>query len=106
MIISYPTALYLSVIPQTASNSGNVTYTISMTSPPYGSLVEVQLPAAIAQRQRSAIDTTKPDGQLTKRTDNTKMNKYLPNFKFTPLEIGLTKTIKWIESNYPNLRGL
>jgi GDP-L-fucose synthase len=51
-------------------------------------------------------DTTKPDGQLTKRTDNTKMNKYLPNFKFTPLEIGLTKTIKWIESNYPNLRGL
>jgi hypothetical protein len=34
-----------------------------MTSPPYGSLVEVQLPAAIAQRQRSAIDTTKPDGQ-------------------------------------------
>jgi hypothetical protein len=63
VIITYPTALYLSVIPQQASDNGNVTYTISDTAPPYGTLMEVKLPAAIENRQRSAINTTKPDGQ-------------------------------------------
>jgi hypothetical protein len=40
-----------------------------MTSPPNGSLTEVQLPSAIERRQRSPIDTTKPDGQRV-YTDN------------------------------------
>jgi hypothetical protein len=34
-----------------------------MTSPPNGSLTEIQLPAAIEFRQRVPIDTKKPDGQ-------------------------------------------
>jgi hypothetical protein len=34
-----------------------------MSDPPNGTLTEVQLPAAIERRQRSAIDTTKPNGQ-------------------------------------------
>lgn len=63
MIISYPTASYLTVIPQVASDDGNVTYTISMTVPPNGPLTETQLPAAIEQRQRLPINTIKPDGQ-------------------------------------------
>ena len=63
MIINYPTASYLSVIPQVASDDGNVTYVISMTIPPNGALTETQLPAAIEQRQRIPIDTIKPTGQ-------------------------------------------
>lgn len=63
MIITYPTALYVSVIPQSASDDGNVTYTISMTSPPRGPLTEIQLPAAIEFRQRKPINTQKPDGK-------------------------------------------
>lgn len=34
-----------------------------MTSPPNGQLLEVQLPSAIERRQRSSINTTKPEGQ-------------------------------------------
>ena len=63
MIISYPTASYLPVIPQVASDDGNITYTVSMTAPPNGPLTEVQLPAAIEQRQRAPINTLKPGGQ-------------------------------------------
>lgn len=63
MIITYPTALYASVIPQSASDNGNITYIVSMTSPPKGPLTEIQLPAAIEFRQRKPIDTKKPDGQ-------------------------------------------
>jgi len=63
VIINYPTALYLAVIPQSASDNGNVTYIVSMTSPPNGPLTEIQLPAAIEFRQRVPIDKKKPDGQ-------------------------------------------
>ena len=63
MIISYPTALYLSVIPKVASDKGNITYTISMSSPPQGPLREIQLPAAIERRQREPINLIKPEGK-------------------------------------------
>jgi GDP-L-fucose synthase len=46
----------------------------------------------------------KPDGQLRKPTDISKIKKYLPDFKFTPLREGLTKTVKWFYDNYPNIR--
>ena len=63
MIITHPTALYTSIIPQSASDSGNVTYIISMTTPPKGPLTEIQLPAAIEYRKRQPIEPKKPDGQ-------------------------------------------
>ena len=46
----------------------------------------------------------KPDGQFRKPTDISKIKKYLPDFKFTPLREGLTKTVKWFYDNYPNIR--
>ena len=34
-------------------------------------------------------DGSKSDGQFKKTSGNAKLRKYLPNFKFTPLEQGL-----------------
>lgn len=50
------------------------------------------------------FDKTKPDGQYRKPTSNKKLLSYLPNFKFTSLEIGIQETIEWFNENYPNLR--
>lgn len=49
-------------------------------------------------------DTSKPDGQFRKPTDNSKLKSYLPNFKFTPIEDGLCETIEWFHNNYDKIR--
>jgi GDP-L-fucose synthase len=46
----------------------------------------------------------KPDGQYRKPSDNSKLKSYLPNFKFTPIEDGITKTIEWLVNNYEEIR--
>lgn len=50
------------------------------------------------------FDKTKPDGQFRKPSDNTKIKHYLPNFEFTPIEVGIKETIKWFIENYENTR--
>jgi GDP-L-fucose synthase len=50
------------------------------------------------------FDKTKPDGQLRKPTDNSKLMSYLPNFKFTPIEQGIKETVKWFIDNYEYIR--
>ncbi len=49
-------------------------------------------------------DTSKPDGQFRKPSDNSKMKKYFPDFKLTPLKEGIEKTVDWFEQNYPRIR--
>jgi GDP-L-fucose synthase len=49
-------------------------------------------------------DSTKPDGQFRKPSDNSKINHYLPNFKFTPIYEGLKETIEYFEKNHTLLR--
>jgi GDP-L-fucose synthase len=49
-------------------------------------------------------DKDKPDGQYRKPSDNTKIKKYLPDFKFTPLYEGLKETIEYFENNYNIIR--
>lgn len=51
-----------------------------------------------------AFDSSKPDGQYRKPSDTTKLKKYLPDFRFTPLEEGAKKTVEWFEEHYPNVR--
>ena len=46
----------------------------------------------------------KPDGQFKKPSDNSVLLKLFPDFKFTSLEDGLEKTIKWFYSSYPYVR--
>lgn len=50
------------------------------------------------------FDTSKPDGQFRKPTDNSKLKKYLPNFAFTPIEEGLKETVQYFIQNYENAR--
>lgn len=50
------------------------------------------------------FDKTKPDGQFRKPSDNSKLKSYLPNFEFTPIEVGLKETINWFINNYKNTR--
>ena len=50
------------------------------------------------------FDTTKPDGQFRKPSDNSKIKHYLPDFKFTPIYDGLKETIEYFENHYNVVR--
>jgi GDP-L-fucose synthase len=49
-------------------------------------------------------DSSKPDGQFRKPSDNSKIKSYLPDFKFTPLYDGLKETIEFFKKHYIFLR--
>ena len=55
MIIRYPTGLYESILPSTASTPGNVTYTISSEDPPRSIETFQELPIAEALRKKDPI---------------------------------------------------
>jgi GDP-L-fucose synthase len=48
--------------------------------------------------------TDKPEGQFRKPSDVSKLKRLYPEFRFTPLDEALQKTISWLESQYPNIR--
>ena len=45
-------------------------------------------------------DQRKPDGQLRKPSDNSILKRCLPDFEFTPIQEGLSKTINWFLEEY------
>tara|TARA_B100000073_G_scaffold226096_1_gene188531 strand:- start:346 stop:1251 length:906 start_codon:yes stop_codon:yes gene_type:complete len=49
-------------------------------------------------------DKDKPDGQFRKQSDNSKLLSYLPDVKFTPIEVGIEKTVNWFVENYEGAR--
>ena len=50
------------------------------------------------------FDTSKPDGQYQKPSDNSKIKELLPNFKYTSFEQGIKETVNWFKENYENAR--
>lgn len=50
------------------------------------------------------FDTSRPEGQFRKPSDNSHVKSMFPDFKFTPIEEGLKESIEWFINNYPNLR--
>jgi GDP-L-fucose synthase len=50
------------------------------------------------------FDSSKPDGQFRKPSDNSKIKNYLPDFKFTPIYEGLKETIEYFENHYNVIR--
>ncbi len=50
------------------------------------------------------FDDEKPDGQFRKPSDNSKLKSYLPDFKFTPIEKGIEKSVNWFIENYEKAR--
>ena len=50
------------------------------------------------------FDSSKPDGQFRKPSDNSKLKSYLPDFQFTSIEEGIKETVNWFITNYENAR--
>ena len=48
--------------------------------------------------------SNKPDGQFRKPSDNSKLKKYLPNYKFISIEDGIKDTVEWFKKNIDNIR--
>jgi GDP-L-fucose synthase len=55
----------------------------------------------LKKTQITSSKNKEEDGQIKKTVSNAKMQKYLPDFKFTPIEIGIKNTIEWFE-NFKN----
>ena len=52
-----------------------------------------------------SYDDSKPDGQLKKPSDNSILRKLLGTlFDFTPIEVGLQRSIDWFVDNYEEAR--
>ncbi|XP_014781296.1 GDP-L-fucose synthase [Octopus bimaculoides] len=49
-------------------------------------------------------DTSMSDGQFKKTASTTKLRKYLPNFKFTPIEQGIKDSCDWFVQNFESAR--
>ena len=50
------------------------------------------------------FDKTKPDGQLRKPSDNSKIKELMPDFEYTPFEQGIKETVNWFIENYNEAR--
>ncbi|EDQ92662.1 uncharacterized protein MONBRDRAFT_34882 [Monosiga brevicollis MX1] len=60
--------------------------------------------AAGFSRDDVVFDTDKADGQFKKTAANTKLRKYLPDFKFTPIDEGIKRSVDWFFENYEQAR--
>ena len=49
-------------------------------------------------------DLDKPEGQFRKPSDNSIIRSIAPDFKFTPIEEGIHKSVTWFKDNYSNIR--
>ena len=56
-------------------------------------------------KNKVVFDDSKPDGQLRKPSDVEPFRRLFPNYKFTPIRVGIKYTIKWFLRCYPLLRG-
>ena len=59
---------------------------------------------AFGFKGRLVFDTSMSDGQFKKTVSNAKLQKYLPNFEFTPMSEALVETVQWFEQNYIHAR--
>ena len=50
------------------------------------------------------FDSSFSDGQFKKTADNSKLMKLIKHFDFTPIDIGIKKSIEWFIKNYDMCR--
>jgi GDP-L-fucose synthase len=55
-------------------------------------------------RGKIVWDLDKPEGQFRKPSDNSVIRSIAPDFKFTPIEEGIHKSVTWFKDNYPKVR--
>lgn len=63
-------------------------------------LVEI-IADAFSFRGEIIFESDKPDGQFRKPSDNSKISELFPDFKFTPIEEGIKKSVDWFLEKYP-----
>tara|TARA_R110001592_G_scaffold188358_4_gene433550 strand:+ start:21688 stop:22626 length:939 start_codon:yes stop_codon:yes gene_type:complete len=51
-------------------------------------------------------DPSMPKGQFRKPSNNTRFRTLSPDFKYTNIDVGLSKTCEWFQDKYPDIRGL
>lgn len=51
------------------------------------------------------FDRNQPEGVLVKRLHSTKFSSQFPGFQFTPLQEGLTETVRWFMSHRAQMEG-
>jgi len=49
-------------------------------------------------------DPSKADGQYRKTACNAKLQSLLPDFQFTPIQVGIVKTVRWFKENLDSIR--
>jgi GDP-L-fucose synthase len=59
---------------------------------------------ALRFRGKIIWDESKPDGQLRKPSDNSKIKKIAPAFKYTSLKEGIEETVDHFQENYEKVR--
>ena len=62
-------------------------------------LAEITLNACGQEALELRFDETSPDGQYRKDVSNALMKQYLPDFKFTPLEVGIKRVYDAYKNN-------
>lgn len=50
------------------------------------------------------FDTSAADGQIKKTASNDKLRRFLPDFKFTDLELAIANTVEWFKKNNKQAR--
>ena len=55
-------------------------------------------------KEHMIFDTTMSDGQYKKTADNNLLQKHLSDYPFTPIEVGIRKTIQWFIKNWDIVR--
>lgn len=55
-------------------------------------------------KNKIIFDSSKPDGQFRKPSDNSHLMSIIGDYKFTPFREGLEETIEWFLQTYPNIR--
>jgi GDP-L-fucose synthase len=55
---------------------------------------------AMGYAREVQCDTSKADGQFKKTASNAKLRKYLPDYKFKPIEEGIKESVDWFVANY------
>jgi GDP-L-fucose synthase len=70
------------------------------------SIEELVRAIAVAMNFKGDIiwDSTKPDGQFRKPSDNSPLQALFPGLKFTSLDEGIRQTVEWFKQEYPNVR--
>ena len=79
---------------------------IIFSSPEEISIASVaeMIAAALDFKGNVLFDTTQADGQHKKTVSTQKLQAYLPNFQFTPMQKALCETVKWFVENWNTAR--